>query len=857
MLADRLRRFRLPLLIAAVLALLSLCAASPAEDAGADFTVEAADGSGTALRVSGETGEAVLLRDGEEAGDCTREIAGDGWDLYLFENETALLLDRGTQTLTRCTLAAEANRWRVYRDDALDTALLEVLRTSGFQDDTGWQGACLGDPENPGCRRVLMLNKESGRMAAYELAAQNGPWAMYFCAPSLSALLQQRETGQTLCSTLPAGAISKNVKNESDIKRQSFSGVTMQVRHSKNTQSTEAVDLYNTECEVTCKLVDGGVSAHVHFGGKYDIALTVEVTLGNGELLVRIPDDSIEERNETYSIYWIDVFPMMGATRPNAKGYLFVPDGGGGLISMDDKHGRFQTGYMGPVYGRDSGFRESSVKTLLYERYEALNDAYTALIPVFGTARTDIGLGYVAVIESDDTRCRVMASPNGVLDFPYNMIYPSFYIREAYQQKTTGTTMLEEDRNHRDIAVRYCLLTGDDANYTGMAVRYRTYLLEKGGLQQRDTAYRTRVDFLGTERESFLVGTRAVPMTSADEARQIIADLRGSGVTTLFSAFKGWQDGGLYALPVSSFRTDAAVGDLGALIREEASAGALICPYVDALRMNAATNTFTHDVAKMHSKNDIREELRKPVYTTFYYMIPSSSADRLRSLADSLRQNNLPALAVSGITGKLFSFSAKEVFYGRADCADTYREALRGAADGISIAMEMPNAYLWSSMSAFLDLPMSTSGYQYIDAEVPFLALVLKGVVPTYSEYVNFEANKQEFFLRLVETGTYPSFYVTQENSSALIYTNSNDLYSIRFSSHRDTIIEYDKALRSLNALTEGAVITGHEIDGDLRIVTYSNGLRIYVNYGSESAVSADGVTVEAMNYTWREGARQ
>ena len=160
-------------------------------------------------------------------------------------------------------------------------------------------------------------------------------------------------------------------------------------------------------------------------------------------------------------------------------------------------------------------------------------------------------------------------------------------------------------------------------------------------------------------------------------------------------------------------------------------------------------------------------------------------------------------------------------------------------------------------MSAFLDLPMSTSGYQYIDAEVPFLALVLKGVVPTYSEYVNFEANKQEFFLRLVETGTYPSFYVTQENSSALIYTNSNDLYSIRFSSHRDTIIEYDKALRSLNALTEGAVITGHEIDGDLRIVTYSNGLRIYVNYGSESAVSADGVTVEAMNYTWREGARQ
>jgi homoserine trans-succinylase len=60
----------------------------------------------------------------------------------------------------------------------------------------------------------------------------------------------------------------------------------------------------------------------------------------------------------------------------------------------------------------------------------------------------------------------------------------------------------------------------------------------------------------------------------------------------------------------------------------------------------------------------------------------------------------------------------------------------------------------------------------YEDESIPFLSMVLKGVMPVYSEYVNFEANKQEFFLKMVETGTYPSFYITKESSANLIYTN-------------------------------------------------------------------------------------
>lgn len=701
----------------------------------------------------------------------------------------------------------------------------------------------------------------------YTLMAESGTWSMYAYPETLSVLAVNRETGQILCSTLPAGKIPSKPKT---IDGASYSGVVILARNGKSLSSSEQVDLLRTENTVTWEPVENGFLAHIRFGEPYLFSLDVKVTLEDSDLVVTVPGDSIREDSPpkegenlpAYTITWLNLFPMMGATnqKDDPEGYLFVPDGGGGLIRMTDKHPKFSTGYQGSVYGRDNGFWSSGAPTYLHGTVNTLNDTASALIPVFGLARTDEGLGYVAVIEKGDERCRVTASPNGVTNFSYNRIYAGFHLREAYRQKTTNIETVEKNRFVSDLSVRYCMLTGAEATYAGMAVRYRDYLLATGGLVPRDTAYRTRVDFLGTERESFLVGTRTVKMTSAADARAIIDDLRGAGVSTLFSAFRGWQGGGLYGLPVTSFSADGAVGGSGAirsLILDEAPLGAKIVLWVDALRMNAATNTFTHDVAKMHSQADIAETDDKPVYKTFYYLIPGRSADHLRSLTRSLKSSGLNDLAVSGVTDKLFSWSARSEFFSRNHCAEAYSGALKEISGETELALSSPNAYLWPSMTTFLDLPLHTSGYQYITEDIPFLAIVLKGVVPTYSEYVNFEANKQEFFLQMAEAGVYPSFYITQEDASALIYTNSNDLYSVRYGSYREEIIDYDRQLRALAEKTAGAVITDHVIDGDLRCVTYSNGVKVYVNYGRTALQTADGRTVEAMSFIAAEGGSE
>ena len=146
-------------------------------------------------------------------------------------------------------------------------------------------------------------------------------------------------------------------------------------------------------------------------------------------------------------------------------------------------------------------------------------------------------------------------------------------------------------------------------------------------------------------------------------------------------------------------------------------------------------------------------------------------------------------------------------------------------------------------------MPVYMSNYLYEDESVPFLSIVLKGVMPVYADYVNFEANKEEFFLKLIETGSYPSFYITKESAADLIYTNSSDVYSSQYDVYKDEIVTYTNELKAVNEAVAGAVITGHEIlDNGVRIVTYSNGVQIYLNYSS-AAQTVDGVSIDTMSY--------
>lgn len=691
----------------------------------------------------------------------------------------------------------------------------------------------------------------------YELMAESDTYKLYFYEPRFSIMLENKQTGKIIESTL------SDEKDDGDSNAswnaRMKSGLDISVI--KGIQNTLLADVNSTENTKETTKIDNGFSTKIYFT-PYQFGFTVNVTIEGSDLVVTIPDDSIIEEQEGTYISSISVFPFMGySALADEEGYMLIPDGNGALINLDNKEGRYSTGFSQMIYGSDPGFVESDTKTYLWEELDMLQDSNQVIAPIFGMAHTKDQKGYFAIVEKGEKRAYIEAQPNGAM-VNYNRCYARFLIRDLFIQplnnSNTGTVpRAEEDRTHSDLQVRYMLLSGDDVNYSTMAAKYREYLLNNKLLTKKDSSYNTRVDFLGTERENFLLGTRAVTMTTTDNIKDIFGELKNSGVETLLSVYKGWQDGGLYDLPMSKYNADRHIGgdsDLKNLIKDSDASGYKIYLYNDALRLNPSTNTFNFNTIKKINKRAFEESVWADVYKKFNYLTPDSSVEDFTSFVESVNDKELSKIAVAGVSDTLFSYSYKSSYFTRNDTAAAYTKMMDALDDKADMVLESPNAYLWKNTDAFLDMPLGSSDYMYVDEEIPFMSMVLKGVMPMYSDYINFEANKQEFLLQMVEAGVYPSFYLTAENSSKLIRTNSADLYSTEYTTYKDAVIDYDKQLRELNAQLGDANIVKHEIkDEGIKVITYSNGVKVYVNYTSAEHV-VDGVTVGAMSYSYKAG---
>lgn len=685
----------------------------------------------------------------------------------------------------------------------------------------------------------------------YELMAESDSYKMYLYEPRLSIILEDKATGELLESTLSDekddGNSNKtwNAYMKSGIVIQTIIGTT----------NTYQVDLVSCDNTIDVTKTENGFSAKIYFT-EYEFGLTVEVSLEQDDLVVNIPDESIVENKEGTYMSAISLFPFMGYTfLDEEEGYMLIPDGNGALIYLDNKEGRYTTGFSQMIYGGDRGFVSSTVETYLWEEIDMVRSANKIIAPVFGMAHTNQQMGYVAIVEEGEKRASIEAQPNGVM-VNYNRCFAKFLLRDIYTQplnnSNSGTvTNVESDRTHSNLKVRYMLLSKGEADYSGMAVNYRNYLLESG-LEVKDSTYNTRVDFLGTDREEFLMGTKAVTVTTVENIEEMYAELQAGGVDSLLSVYMGWQKGGIYNVPISKYKADSHIGGTGALtdlIQNAEADNYHLYLYNDALRVNPATSNATFNVMKRVNKRTFYESYWENVYDEFLYQTSARSASVLDKFVDSYTKKDVNNLAVGGISEILFSSSQRGSYYTRNDCAENYETALASVNEKTNLLLEQPFAYLWNYTDAFLNMPLGSSDYMYVDEEVPFLSMVLKGVLPMYSDYVNFEANKQEFLLQMIESGVFPSFYLTYENSSALIYTNSSELYSTEYSTYKDTIIEYDEEMREVAAAVDGAFVVRHEKnDNGVTAVTYDNGTVIYVNY-SDSEQSVDGVTVPAMSY--------
>lgn len=684
--------------------------------------------------------------------------------------------------------------------------------------------------------------------ATHRAVAENERLRLHADPSTLSVVLEDRRGGGLLFGTVTDEDVRANPSWLGLMR----SGFALEY-FSDRSPTAQRVDALNGSPDIRFEEVEDGFDAHVSYA-ELGVSLTLSVRLTEDGLTASVPASSLRE-GEGVRLSALYLYPFMGATRlGEAAGYLLVPEGSGAIIDLSDNGGKYKTPYQKRVYGENLGTRKQVVSQ---PGKWAPREPVKILAPFFGIAHTQRRLAFLATIEQGQYNAEILAYPNGAIT-EYNWAAARFILREQYNMPTTRTKGIltsEKTPYFRDISLRFRMLSGEEADYSGMARAYRRHLLESGLVTPEHDAFRLRVDFLGGDTFKTLFGEAVSPVTTFAQARQIVADLQQAGLWELLVLFKGWQAGGLSkSLGSGGLEADSKLGgmeELHALAGDVAREGGLFYLEQDFLHANPERFYNTNrDIAKSVSQAVMYRLTHAAPFDRFYFLTPPRALELARRFLDRFGGVKDLGIAVEGLSSTLFSYVSGGRVHSRGEAAEGFQQAV-GALKGPSLALRQPFDYLWAQADVLLDLPLATSNYNFLSAEVPFLPIALQGLLPYYAGYANFEPNNRAFFLKMVEYGAYPSFLITMDSPAALKNTNSQDVYSSQYQVYRQTMLDYGSRLGAFFAKVAGARMASHQILGpELVRTAYDNGLSVLINYGHLPA-EWHGVEVPPLDYVF------
>lgn len=700
------------------------------------------------------------------------------------------------------------------------------------------------------CGMGLAEESASAVPPEYKLAAQSSRFNLYVREDTLAIILESKLNGSLLYST---------VQNPDDFKDQAAwkgfyqSGIVMEFIEDVKSTNTQA-DFINMEAQIRMTYLDNGFSADVIFPA-YGVGYTAVVTLDERGLTVTIPQDKIingETEEHRYTVSTFTVYPFLGhSVLGQDEGYMIIPDGQGALIELKDNEKRFSSPFDRPVYGTNIGIEDT-----VNSRWSVGTEP--VIMPVFGMVHTADQIGFLGVIEQGDSAARIRAYPNGANNLSFDWISAKYTYRMVYKQPTGPSSgavdMLTEAPRVFDIVQHFLLADGEEATYAGLAIAWREYMEEKGFFANADAErpFDVEVDFLGVERENDVLGKTDVVMTTFQQAGEILESMKTDGVDQVSVIYRGWQANGLTGGVPTAYSPAGSLGGSGgleALIRKCDGLGVDFSLEADFLSLNTETHpTLTYSAFKKITSQTWSRPTFGPVYDTLYYLAPDRSQAVAQDALNAMRSAKVPGVELTGITQLMADYYYQNHYQESGKLAEIYKEIAFSAANNFRTTLKSANAYLWPCASALNDLPVTGSDYAYVSQDVPLLAIALSGKMPAYLEYVNFQANAHKFFLRLAEQGTRPCFLLTMEDPIELQNTNSSDIYSARWDLYRVTLAMWYAQLKELHESIGGASIIAHDILGDITRVTWSNGVKVYLNYG-EAEGELDGVVLEPMSW--------
>ena len=126
--------------------------------------------------------------------------------------------------------------------------------------------------------------------------------------------------------------------------------------------------------------------------------------------------------------------------------------------------------------------------------------------------------------------------------------------------------------------------------------------------------------------------------------------------------------------------------------------------------------------------------------------------------------------------------------------------------------------------------------------------------LPYAGRPINLAAHVQDAFLKMIETGAYPYFIGSFQDSSAVKDTRFANLYSLHYNDWLELAAEmYQRANSALNDVQNLRIVDYRKLADNVFQTVYENGRAIIVNY-NEEPVQVKNWQVGAKDFIVLEG---
>lgn len=263
---------------------------------------------------------------------------------------------------------------------------------------------------------------------------------------------------------------------------------------------------------------------------QFGISFSIYYSLNDSELIVDIPFSEIEETNNDCFLMHLSPLKQMGQVQNGEDGYMLIPSHSGVICRFDKTE---QRQHDSRVYMEQSQWED-----------------FTCM-PIFGTAHNDNA--FIGIISSGEYDASIISEIYyGVAKI--NSVYPRFNYRYSKA----------DEADPIDRQVKYSFLSGSDANYCGMAKRYRRYLIDERNIAPLKQRVENNPDLkyyvesyneirlaVGGNKKRKINGTgEYVPFGTIPEAETMIRDIHAVGVEKALVMFEYWTlEGGDGAYP--------------------------------------------------------------------------------------------------------------------------------------------------------------------------------------------------------------------------------------------------------------------------------------------------------------------